>query len=118
MHNQTIAELAKGLRAGEFSSVELTQAFLNRIDQYQALNCYITVTAEGALAQAQAADKRLAEGRADLLTDIPIAQKDIFCTEGVKTSCASKMLDNFISPYNATVVERFKLLTSPQIGIL
>lgn len=118
MHNQTIAEMANGLRTGEFSSVELTQAFLARIDRYQALNCYITVTAEQALAQAQAADKRLAEGRAELLTGIPIAQKDIFCTEGVKTSCASKMLDNFISPYNATVVEQFNNAGTVMLGKL
>ncbi|MGR9046288.1 MAG: amidase, partial [Gammaproteobacteria bacterium] len=118
MHNQTIAEMAKGLRAGEFSSVELTQSFLNRIDRFQALNCFITVTAEQALKQAQAADKRLAEGQAELLTGIPIAQKDIFCTEGVKTSCASKILDNFISPYNATVVEKFNDAGAVMLGKL
>ena len=118
MHNLTIAELAKGLCAGEFSSVELTQAFLNRIDQYQMLNCYITVTAEQALAQAKEADDRRTSGQASLLTGIPIAQKDIFCTEGVKTSCASKILDNFISPYNATVVEKFNSAGAVMLGKL
>ncbi|MGR9116822.1 MAG: Asp-tRNA(Asn)/Glu-tRNA(Gln) amidotransferase subunit GatA [Gammaproteobacteria bacterium] len=118
MHNQTIAELAKGLRSGEFSSVELTQAFLARIERNQTLNCYITVTAEQALAQAQAADARLAEGQAELLTGIPIAQKDIFCTEGVKTSCASKMLDNFVAPYNATVIEKFNNAGAVMLGKL
>ncbi len=118
MNNKTIAELAKSLRAGEFSSVELTQTYLKRIRQFPALNAYITVTAEQALAQAEAADKRLAAGSADLLTGIPIAQKDIFCTDGVKTSCGSKMLDNFISPYNATVVEKLNAAGTVMLGKL
>ncbi|WP_341326307.1 Asp-tRNA(Asn)/Glu-tRNA(Gln) amidotransferase subunit GatA [Methylotuvimicrobium sp. KM2] len=116
MNNKTIAELAKGLRSGEFSSVELTQDYLERIRQFSALNTYITVTAEQALAQAEAADKRLAAGTADLLTGIPVAQKDIFCTDGVKTSCGSKMLDNFISPYNATVVEKLNAAGAVMLG--
>ncbi|WP_404357589.1 Asp-tRNA(Asn)/Glu-tRNA(Gln) amidotransferase subunit GatA [Methylotuvimicrobium sp. KM1] len=116
MNNKTIAELAKGLRSGEFSSVELTQDYLERIRQFSALNVYITVTAEQALAQAEAADKRLAAGTADLLTGIPVAQKDIFCTDGVKTSCGSKMLDNFISPYNATVVEKLNAAGAVMLG--
>lgn len=118
MNHKTIAELAKGLRAGEFSSVELTQAYLKRIQQFSALNAYITVTPELALAQAEVADKQLAEGTADLLTGIPIAQKDIFCTDGVKTSCASKMLDNFIAPYNATVVEKLNAAGAVMLGKL
>ncbi len=116
MNNKTIAELARGLRAGEFSSVELTQDYLERIRQFSALNAYITVTAEQALAQAEVADKRLAAGTADLLTGIPVAQKDIFCTDGVKTSCGSKMLDNFISPYNATVVEKLNAAGAVMLG--
>jgi aspartyl-tRNA(Asn)/glutamyl-tRNA(Gln) amidotransferase subunit A len=116
MNNKTIAELARGLRAGEFSSVELTQDYLERIRQFSALNVYITVTAEQALAQAEVADKRLAAGTADLLTGIPVAQKDIFCTDGVKTSCGSKMLDNFISPYNATVVEKLNAAGAVMLG--
>ncbi|GAB4259930.1 MAG: Asp-tRNA(Asn)/Glu-tRNA(Gln) amidotransferase subunit GatA [Methylomicrobium sp.] len=118
MHNRTIAELAQGLRSGEFSSVELTQAFLQRIERFKALNAYVTVTAEQALAQAQAADKRLADGSAELLTGIPIAQKDIFCTDGVKTSCGSKMLDNFIAPYNATVVDKLNRAGAVMLGKL
>ncbi|MGD7035367.1 Asp-tRNA(Asn)/Glu-tRNA(Gln) amidotransferase subunit GatA [Methylotuvimicrobium buryatense] len=118
MNNKTIAELARGLRSGEFSSVELTQDYLERIRQFSALNAYITVTAEQALAQAEAADKRLAARTADLLTGIPIAQKDIFCTDGVKTSCGSKMLDNFISPYNATVVEKLNRAGAVTLGKL
>ena len=98
MHSKSIRQLAQGLRAKEFSSVELTQHFLQRIKQHQNLNAYITVTEELALAQAQAADQRLAAGDTDLLLGLPIAQKDLFCTLGVRTSCGSKMLDNFIAP--------------------
>jgi len=109
MHTQTIAQLSQGLKNREFSSVELTQACLTRIHQHNpALNCYITVTGEQALAEAQAADARIARGEAVPLTGIPVAQKDIFCTDGVRTSCGSRMLDPFIAPYDATVVARFK----------
>lgn len=118
MHTKSLVELAQGLRTGAFSSVELTQAFLQRIDQHQDLNAFITVTPELALQQAQAADVRLANGTAELLTGIPIAQKDIFCTLGVKTSCGSKMLDNFIAPYNATVVEKLNNAGAVSLGKL
>jgi len=118
MYNKTIAELAKGLRSGEFSSVELTKAFLARIKQHNFLNTYITVTEDLALQEAKAADARLAKGDAELLTGIPVAQKDIFCTEGVKTTCGSKMLDNFIAPYNATVVEKFNNAGAVMLGKL
>jgi len=118
MHNKTIAELAKGLRSGEFSSVELTTAFLGRIKQHSSLNSYITVTEDLALQAAEAADARLAKGDAELLTGIPVAQKDIFCTEGVKTTCGSKILDNFIAPYNATVVDKFNNAGAVMLGKL
>lgn len=118
MYNKTIAELAQGLRSGEFSSVELTAAFLDRIKQHSTLNAYISVTEELALQQAKAADARLAKGDAELLTGIPMAQKDIFCTEGVKTTCGSLMLDNFIAPYNATVVEKFNHAGAVMLGKL
>lgn len=118
MHNKTIAELARGLRSGEFSSVELTRNFLDRITQHQNLNAFITVTPDQALVQAEAADKRLAEGSSGLMTGIPIAQKDIFCTDGVKTSCGSKMLDNFIAPYDATVVTKFNEAGAVMLGKL
>lgn len=107
MHNKTLTELAQGLRNKQYSSVELTRFFLDRINQHQDLNCFITVSEESALAQARAADARLAAGDTTPLTGIPIAQKDIFCTQGIKTSCGSKMLDNFIAPYDATVIEKF-----------
>jgi len=106
MHNKTLSELSAGLAAGDFSSEELTRAFLGRIEKFDAqLNSFITVTADAALAQARAADARRAQGEAAPLTGIPLAQKDIFCTNGTRTSCGSKMLDNFIAPYDATVVE-------------
>jgi aspartyl-tRNA(Asn)/glutamyl-tRNA(Gln) amidotransferase subunit A len=108
MHELTLAELAQGLQQKTFSSLELTQHFLKRIhDLDPQLNAFITVCDEQALAQAKAADQARAQGKAGPLTGIPIAQKDIFCTLGVKTSCGSKMLDNFISPYDATVVHKF-----------
>ncbi|HCU00046.1 MAG TPA: Asp-tRNA(Asn)/Glu-tRNA(Gln) amidotransferase GatCAB subunit A [Methylococcaceae bacterium] len=118
MQNKTITQLAQSLRAKEFSSVELTQHFLHRIAQHTELNAYVTVTSELALAQAQLADKRLASGDAHLLTGIPIAHKDIFCTQDVKTTCASKMLDNFIAPYNATVVEKLDAAGVVNLGKL
>lgn len=107
MHSKPLASLASLLHKGELSSVELTHYFLERIKQYDPqLNSFITITPESALAQAQAADERLRAGKGGPLTGIPLAHKDIFCTLNVKTSCGSKMLDNFIAPYNATVVEK------------
>jgi aspartyl-tRNA(Asn)/glutamyl-tRNA(Gln) amidotransferase subunit A len=118
MQNKTITQLAQGLRAKEFSSVELTQHFLNRIEKHADLNAYITVTAEQALKAAQLADARIASGNAELLTGIPMAHKDIFCTQDVKTTCGSKMLDNFIAPYNATVVEKLNTAGAVNLGKL
>ncbi|MCK5888936.1 MAG: Asp-tRNA(Asn)/Glu-tRNA(Gln) amidotransferase subunit GatA [Methylococcales bacterium] len=118
MYNKTITALAKGLRAKEFSSVELTQAYLERIKKQQDINCYITVTEEHALKSAQLADKKLSSDDASLLTGIPIAQKDIFCTQGIKTSCGSKMLDNFTAPYDATVIEKFNQANAVMLGKL
>jgi len=118
MYNKSISELAKDLREGQYSSVELTQSYLDRINQYQSLNCFITVTEQTALEQAKQADQRLAEGDSALLTGIPLAQKDIFCTQNIKTSCGSKMLDNFIAPYNATVVEKFNQAGAVMLGKL
>jgi aspartyl-tRNA(Asn)/glutamyl-tRNA(Gln) amidotransferase subunit A len=118
MQNKTITQLAQGLRAKEFSSVELAQHFLNRIEKHADLNAYITVTAEQALKAAQLADARIASGNAELLTGIPMAHKDIFCTQDVKTTCGSKMLDNFIAPYNATVVEKLNAAGAVNLGKL
>jgi aspartyl-tRNA(Asn)/glutamyl-tRNA(Gln) amidotransferase subunit A len=107
LHHQTLAELASGLRSRQFSSVEVAKHFLARIERFNpALNALITVTGEQALAAAEKADKQLASGTACALTGVPIAHKDIFCTDGVLTTCGSKMLSNFQAPYDATVVER------------
>ncbi len=117
MHNKTIAELSKALHQREYSSVELTRHFLERIERHNAkINSFITITAETALASAQAADQRIAQGKAGPLTGIPLAHKDIFCTKGIKTSCGSKMLDNFIAPYNATVVEKCQAAGMVMLG--
>ncbi|MDD2759017.1 MAG: amidase, partial [Methylomonas sp.] len=118
MHKLTLTELAAGLRSKEFSSVELKQAFLNRIRQHQGLNAFITVSEDKALQQAEAADRRLADGEASALAGIPFAHKDIFCTLGTKTSCGSKMLDNFIAPYDATVVDKFNQVGAVMLGKL
>jgi aspartyl-tRNA(Asn)/glutamyl-tRNA(Gln) amidotransferase subunit A len=118
MHTQTLAELVTSLRTHTISSVELTQNYLARIKRHTSLNSYITVTEEQALASAKAADKRLQQANAPLLTGIPLAQKDIFCTNGIKTSCGSKMLANFIAPYNATVVEKFNQAGAVLLGKL
>jgi aspartyl-tRNA(Asn)/glutamyl-tRNA(Gln) amidotransferase subunit A len=109
MHTKSLTELAAGLAYKEYSSVELTQLFLKRVQAYDAqLNSFITVTAEEALADAQKADQRRAQGDTSPLLGLPFAHKDIFCTTGIRTSCGSKMLDNFIAPYDATVVTRLK----------
>jgi aspartyl-tRNA(Asn)/glutamyl-tRNA(Gln) amidotransferase subunit A len=117
MHKKTVAELSRSLHAREFSSVELTRHLLSRIESLDGgLNSFITVTAEGALASAAEADERLARGEAGPLTGIPIAHKDIFCTDGIRTSCGSRMLDNFVSPYDATVVSRLKAAGMVMLG--
>ncbi len=117
LHRKTVSQLSAALAAGECSSVELTQVFLERIARHDgALNSFITVTSEAALAAAAEADRKRAAGEAGPLTGIPIAHKDIFCTDGVRTSCASRMLDNFIAPYDATVVSRFKAAGLVMLG--
>lgn len=117
MHNKTIAELSQCLARGEFSSAELTQVYLDRIEKFDGqINSYITVTVDEALAAAKQADVQIKAGNAGPLTGIPLAQKDIFCTNGVKTTCGSKMLDNFISPYDATVISNFKQAGAVMLG--
>jgi aspartyl-tRNA(Asn)/glutamyl-tRNA(Gln) amidotransferase subunit A len=107
LHHLTLAELSAGLRARRFSSVELTRHFLARIERLApALNAFITVTGEQALQAATVADQRIATGQAGPLTGLPLVHKDIFCTDGVLTTCGSRMLSNFVAPYDATVVER------------
>lgn len=119
MLEKTLAELSRGLDKGEFSSVELTQFYLDRIKKYDPiLNSFITVTPELALQQAKAADSARQAGAKHPLLGIPMAQKDIFCTDGVKTSCGSLMLDNFIAPYNATVVDKLHTAGMVMLGKL
>jgi len=117
MHDKTLTELKAGLQAGDFSSRELTEHFLERIKRHDGeLNSFITVTEEQALRQADAADQAIAAGDHRLLTGLPIAHKDIFCTEGVRTSCGSRMLDNFIAPYTATAVEKMAAEGAVMLG--
>lgn len=117
MHDMSLSELAAGLRAGKFSSVELTRVFLQRIeDQGSRLNSFITVVGDTALQQAELADRRIRAGDGEPLTGIPIAHKDIFCTRGVRTSCGSRMLDNFVAPYDATVVARLDQAGAVMLG--
>ena len=117
MHQKTVVELAAGLRQGAFSSEELTRSCLDRIAaQDGQLNCFITVTGEQALQAARAADVRIRSGDAGPLTGIPFAHKDIFCTRGVKTSCGSRMLDNFVAPYDATVTRQLNAAGAVMTG--
>jgi aspartyl-tRNA(Asn)/glutamyl-tRNA(Gln) amidotransferase subunit A len=116
MHSMTLAGIARALRARDFSSEELVQHLLDRIGRLDGeLNAFVTVTGEAARAAARAADTVLAGGGGPL-AGVPIAHKDIFCTAGVKTSCGSRMLDNFISPYDATVVERLREAGTIMLG--
>jgi aspartyl-tRNA(Asn)/glutamyl-tRNA(Gln) amidotransferase subunit A len=113
----SLAALAAGLRQGAYSSRELTQTFLDRIGAHDGeLNSFITVAAERALAQADAADARLRRGDATALTGIPIAHKDIFCTDGLATTCGSRMLENFVAPYDATAVARLDAAGAVTLG--
>jgi len=108
-HRLSIREMAEGLANSQFSSRELTQHYLNRIARIDTqVKSYVTVTPEQALLEADAADAARKAGQATQLTGIPLAHKDIFCTQGIRTSAGSKMLDNFISPYDATVVSKAK----------
>ena len=117
MINSTLKQLSAQLAAKKISSRELTQAFLDRIAQINpVLNAFITIDAEKSLAQADAADKRIATGQAGPLTGIPVAQKDIFCAKGWRTTCGSKILANFVSPYDAQVIERFDAAGAVNLG--
>ena len=117
MIERSLTELAAALAAKEISSVELTQLYLDRIARHNpVLNAYIGLDVEKTLAQARAADARLARNETGPLTGVPLAQKDIFCAEGWRTTCGSKMLDNFVAPYDATVIERFNAAGAVILG--
>jgi aspartyl-tRNA(Asn)/glutamyl-tRNA(Gln) amidotransferase subunit A len=116
MIDKTVAELAQAVRARHISSVELTHAFLERINRYKALNAFITVDPERSLAQAKAAATRLAKRETGALIGVPIAQKDIFCADGWLTTCGSKILSNFVAPYDATTIEKFNAAGAVILG--
>lgn len=116
LHEHSLTALRDMLRRREISSTELTQHCLDRIAKHSDLNAFVTVDESGAMTAAAVADEQLGRGEADLLTGVPIAHKDIFCTRGVLTTCGSKMLENFVSPYDATVVERFHQAGSVTLG--
>ena len=116
MFDQTVTELSALLKARKVSSVELTQGYLDRINKYKDLNAFISVDPEKSLAQARAADALLAKAQGGPLTGVPIAQKDIFCADGWLTTCGSKMLSNFVAPYNATVIEKFNAAGAVNLG--
>ena len=117
VHARTVAELAAGLKNKEFSSVELAKLYLDRVEASQpVLNAFVSVTRDAALAAAAEADRQLAAGKGGPLTGVPIAHKDIFCTDGVRTTCGSRMLDNFVAPYDATVVTKLKAAGAVMLG--
>ena len=117
MINSTVAEISAALAAGDISSLEITQAYLDRIATLNGeLNAFITVCEDSALQQAKAADEARANGFDSPLLGIPLAHKDIFCTKDILTTCGSRMLHNFVSPYNATVVERFNNAGTVMLG--
>ena len=119
MHQMTLAGIARALADKQFSAEELTRSLLSRIQQLDPqLNSFITVTEEQAIQQAQAADARRANGESGALLGAPIGHKDLFCTQGIRTSCGSKILDNFRSPYDATVVERLAAAGAVSLGKL
>jgi aspartyl-tRNA(Asn)/glutamyl-tRNA(Gln) amidotransferase subunit A len=117
MLNSSLKQLGAALRAKEISSVELTALYLERIAAHNpALNAYVTVDANASLAQAKTADELLSKGQAQPLTGIPIAQKDIFCAKGWRTTCGSRMLSDFIAPYDAHVIEQFNHAGAINLG--
>ena len=117
MLNLSLKELSEGLKQKKFSSVELTKFFLNRLELHNSsINAFITIDKDKSLAMAKHSDEIINKGSQNYLTGIPIAQKDIFCAEGWKTSCGSKMLDNFIAPYDSTVISKFNAAGAVNLG--
>lgn len=117
MHNKSVAELSRELESGKISSVELTREFLDRIRaEDRRYNSFITITEDQAMADAKTADEQRAEGKAGVWTGVPFAHKDIFCTNGVTTTAGSKMLANFVPPYDATVTANFRAAGAVCLG--
>ena len=116
IHLLSLAELAKGLSSGDFSSRELTELLLSRVEKHQSLNAFISITADRALADADACDNARSKGNAGALCGLPIVYKDIFCTKGVLTTCGSRILEDFVAPYDATVVERLSSAGAVMLG--
>jgi len=117
MLNLSLKEISQALEEKKFTSVELTQFFLNRINKHNpSLNAFITVDEGKSLAMAEKSDQLIQSGKKSILTGIPIAQKDIFCADGWRTTCGSKMLDNFISPYDSTVIQKFNNTGAVNLG--
>ncbi len=117
IQNMTLCALKQGMKDKDFTSLEITELLLSRInDLGKPLNAFITVTAEQAIKEAKNADKLIATGNNKPLLGLPVAHKDLFCTDGVLTSCASKMLHNFIPPYDASVVKNLKKSGAIMLG--
>ena len=117
MLNLSLKDISQALEEKKFTSVELTQFFLNRVKKHNpSLNAFITVDEDKSLAMAAKSDQLIQSGKKNVLTGIPIAQKDIFCASGWKTTCGSKMLENFISPYNSTVIQKFNDAGAVNLG--
>ena len=117
MHRKTVSQLSKLLQSKTISSEELTRFFLDRIEKFDSeLNAFLTVCGGDAIRAAKEADKALATGKTHPLTGVPVVHKDIFCTDGIRTTCGSKMLDNFVAPYDATVVGRLKAAGTILLG--
>jgi len=116
MTYKSVTEILKAIKKKQISATEITKEYLNRIKASDELNCFITLTEDSALNRAKEIDKDISKNNLKPLSGLPIAQKDIFCTKGVKTSCGSKMLDNFISPYDATVVDKLNEAGTIMLG--
>jgi len=117
MNYKSVTEILKAIKTKEISATEITNEYLKRIKASDGdLNCFITLTEEIALNRAKEIDKDISKSNFKPLSGLPIAQKDIFCTKGVKTSCGSKMLDNFVSPYDATVIEKLNHAGTIMLG--
>ena len=116
MTYKSVTEILEAIKKKQISATEITKEYLNRIKASDELNCFITLTEDSALNRAKEIDKDISKNNLKPLSGLPIAQKDIFCTKGVKTSCGSKMLDNFISPYDATVVDKLNEAGTIMLG--